>query len=290
MISTESDAKVKSVDIYDRSDIPVDELNWAFTGEETRAFRGEFRLPFTDKEMNYWVNRSEKFFESTRSTAARNATHFWIDDWENEEDGMRGTFEGRSLQNYVDFEEGNKIFRILMYEEDDQLSAQEVKNRAGEIIEEDEYGVGGNVLIDDNTLEIPIDRRLNLSFAETAFSELEGKKDQYINYEGREFGGENDVEKFEVLETVPISMPDDLFARINDTSIKGHTYHLSSTFIDPGYDDRIVVEVAAPTKAPIVSKQPEYLPGWGEEIYLEMELYESTELKYGQERENRGRN
>lgn len=278
MISSKSDAKVESVDIYDRIDIPVEELNWGFTGEETRAYRGEFFLPLSENEIDYWNNQSERWFESTRSTAARNSLHFWIDDWEMEEDGMRGTFEGRSLQNYIDVEEGDEIFRILMYEENDQLSPQEVNNRADEIAQEGEYMPGQKVSVDGNTVEIPVEKRLKLNFADTSFSELENNRNQHISMEERKFGSEGNANKFEILATIPVQMPDDLFGRIQDTSIKGHTYHLSSTFIDPGYSGDIVVEVAAPTKASQVSKQPEYLPGWGENMYIEMELYESTEL------------
>jgi hypothetical protein len=284
MISSNSDGRVESVNIYNRGDLYEnpdslrDELGWAFTGEETRAYRGEFFLPFTEEEMDYWRNQSEKWFESTRSTAARNSLHFWIDDWEMEEDGIRGSFEGRSLQNYIDLEEGDEIFRILMYEEDDQLSASEVRRRGDEIVQEGEHRVEQNVLVDDNTVEIPVEKRLKLNFADTSFSELEDNRNQHINMEEREFGSEENANKFELLATVPVSMPDDLFGKIKDTSIKGHTYHLSSTIIDPEYHGSIVVEVAAPTKAPQVSKQPEYLPGWGEDMYIEMELYENTEL------------
>lgn len=273
MISSKSDAKVESVDIYDRIDIPVEELNWGFTGEETRAYRGEFFLPLSENEIDYWNNQSERWFESTRSTAARNSLHFWIDDWEMEEDGMRGTFEGRSLQNYIDVEEGDEIFRILMYEENDQLSPQEVNNRADEIIPDGEYRVGENVLINDNTLEIPIDRRLDLSFTDTCFSELEGNKNQNIQKQGRGYEGDGGFGRFELLESVPISMPEDLFGWIKDTSIKGHTYHLNSVAVDPEYEGGVVAEVAIPD-----TKTPEYPPGWDEQQYLEMELYESTEL------------
>lgn len=284
MISSKSDARVESVDIYDDSDLYEnpdvlgDELGWAFTGEENRAYRGEFFLPLTDEEMDYWENKSERWFESTRSTAARNSLHFWIDDWHMEEEGMRGTFEGRSLQNHIEVKEGDEIFRILAYEEDDRLSARDVRSRADEIVQEGEYRVGENVLTDDNTLEVAIDRRLALNSADTSFSDLESDRDQYISTDGRDFGNGADADKFELLETVPVSMPDDLFGRIKDTSIKGHSYHLSSTFIDPGYEGTVIVEVAAPTNSPLVSKEPEYLPGWGEDMYIEMELYESTEL------------
>lgn len=284
MISTKSDAIVESVNSYTRDELynntetVKDELEWAFTGEEKRAYRGEFSLTFTDEEMDYWENQSEKWFESTRSTAARNSLHFWIDDWHMEEDGMRGSFEGRSLQNHIDVEEGDEIFRVLAYEDDDLLSSSEVSRRAGEIVDEREYRIGKNSIVDDNALEIPIERRLTLSSAEASFSDLESDRNRYIDMDGRDFGNGTDADTFELLETATISMPNDLFGRIKDTSIKGHTYHLSSTFVDPGYTGSVVVEVAAPTNAASVSKEPEYLPGWGEDMYLEMELYEATEI------------
>lgn len=279
MISSEDDARIESVSIYDRGDlydnpdILRDELEWAFTGEETRAYRGEFFQPLSEEEMDYWENQSDKWFESTRSTSARNSLHFWIDDWHMEENGMRGTFEGRSLQNYIDVEEGDEIFRILMYNEDDRLSITEVKDRASEIVLEEEYRIGQNVLVDDNTLEVPIDRRLDLSFADTAFSELERNKNRNIQKQERGYEGGGGFGRFELLESVPISMPEDLFGKIKDTSIKGHTYHLNSVAVDPGYEGGVVVEVAIPD-----TKTPEYPPGWDEQQYLEMELYKATEI------------
>lgn len=272
MISTKSDAKVESVDIYDRIDIPVEELNWSFTGEETRAYRGEFFLPFSEKELNYWKKQSERWFESARSTAARNSLHFWIDDWEMEENGMRGSFEGRSLQNYIDIEEEDEIFRILMYKEDDQLTAPEVNSRIDEITKDGRYRVGENALIDNNTLEIPIDRRLELSFTDNFFDELDGNKNQNIQKHEQKYEGGGDFGKFELLKSAPISMPEDIFGRIKDTSIKGHTYHLNSVAVDPDYEGGVVAEVAIPD-----TKNPEYPPGWDEQQYLEMELYEATE-------------
>lgn len=271
MRSTKSDAKVESVEVYDRIDAPIDELEWAFTGEETRAYRGEFFLPFTDEEMDYWENQSEKWFESTRSIAARNSLHFWIDDWHMEQDGMIGSFEGRSLQNYIDIEEGDEIFRVLAYEEEDQLSASEISQRADDIVQKGGYRVGQNVLVDDNTLEVPIDRRLKLDFEDKDFSELEADRNQSIQKREVGYDGGGDFTRFELLESVPISMPDNLFGKIKDTSIKGHTYHLNSVAVDPEYEDRVVVEVAVPD-----TKNPEYPPGWDEQQYLEMELYKST--------------
>lgn len=279
MISSKSDAKVESVDTYERGDlygdqdIPSDELEWAFTGEETKAYRGEFFLPLTEEEIDYWNNDSEKWFESTRSTAARNSLHFWVDDWSMEEDGMGGTFEGRSLQNNIDVEEGDEIFRVLAYEED-QLSASEVNRRADEVVQRGEYRVGQNELADENTLEIPIDKRLELDFDDTEFEELEEDKNQLIQKGEKGYDGGGEFTSFELLETVPVSMPEDLFGRIKDTSIKGHTYHLNSVAVDPEYEGGVVLEVAMPD-----TKNPEYPPGWDEQQYVEMELYEVTELE-----------
>lgn len=273
MISSKSDAKIESVEVYDRVDTPIDELDWAFTGEETRAYRGEFYIPLTDEEKDYWENNSERWFESTRSTAARNSVHFWIDEWNMEEDGMRGTFEGRSLQNNIDVEEGDEIFRVLAYEEDDQLSASEVNRRADEIVQGGEYRVGENALTDENTLQVPVDKRLELDFDDTNFEELEEDKNQSIQRGERGYDGGGEFTSFELLETIPLSMPEDLFGRIKDTSIKGHTYHLNSVAVDPEYEGGVVLEVAIPD-----TKNPEYPPGWDEQQYVEMELYDATEL------------
>jgi len=183
-----------------------------------------------------------------------------------DDEGMKESFEGRSFQNPIEFYEGDEIFRILAYAEDDLLNNQELIDRADEIVPEAQYQ------IDSSRLKIPIDRRLTLDRVAPDTDLLEDEKDRYIKRGSTGFKGGGNLRSFELFETVPIEMPEDLFGRIKDASIKGHTYHLDSLAIDPGYDNRVVAEVAAPKR-----KQPEVPPSWQNDLYLEVELYDSTE-------------
>jgi len=57
-----SDAKVVDVEMYDIRDMPVEDLEWAFTREEDFAYRGEFELSFSDEFMEYWEGQSDRWF------------------------------------------------------------------------------------------------------------------------------------------------------------------------------------------------------------------------------------
>ena len=262
MISTKSDARVESIDVYDREDIPVDELDWAIVEDIARAYEGEFYLPLTDEEQTYWTEEKDDWFPSTRSTAARNSLDFWIKQPGIDGDGLRGGFEAQCHQNPVELQEGDEVFRILMYQEQDLLNKSEVEQEAEEIL-------GNNYEENPTTprglLKIPIERRLTLQNAETSLEELEQDKDRFIDYEA--VGDKNN--RFQLLETVPISMPDDIFGNIRSTT-KKIAPHLNSTAVDPEYEGRIVVEVIQPLPHIDYSQQTD------EDQYLEMKLYQAT--------------
>lgn len=263
MISTKSDARVESIEVYGEEDIPVEELNWAIVEDIARAYEGEFYLPLTDEEQTYWKEQKDDWFPSTRSTAARNSLDFWIKQPEIEGNGLRGGFEAQCHQNPVELQEGDEVLRVLMYQEQDRLNKSEVEQEAEEIL--------GNKYEENPTtprglLKIPIERRLTLQDAETSLEELEQDKNRFIDYEER--GYENN--RFQLLETVPVSMPDHIYGNIRSTTIEAAP-HLNSTAVDPEYEDRIVVEVTQPLPNIDYSQQAD------EEQYLEMELYEETE-------------
>lgn len=264
MNSTKSDARVESIEVYVKEDIPVDDLDWAMVEDIARAYEGEFYLPLTDEEQTYWDEQKDDWFPSTRSTAARNSLDFWIKQPEIEGNGLRGGFEAQCHQNPVELQEGDEVFRILMYQEQDRLNKSEVEQEAEEIL-------GNNYEENPTTpralLKIPIERRLTLQGAETSLEELEQDKNRFIDYEA---GDENN--RFQLLETVPVSMPDDIFGNIRSTT-KETAPHLNSTAVDLEYKGRIVVEVIQPLPHINYSQQTD------EDQYLEMKLYDATELR-----------
>lgn len=259
MISSSADAQVESIEEYDRSEIPVEDLDWAITEDITMAYEGEFYLPLTEEERVYWEEQDD-WFPSTRSTLARNSVDFWVKEPRLTETGIKGGFEAKCLQNKVDIDEGDEVFRILMYDEEDRLNKSEVEERAEDILQQNT----GYSTTPRGLLRIPIERRLSLQDAETSLEELEEDRNKFIENENSE-----EDRYFQLMETAPVSMPNDVFGKIRDTS-SGVNYHINSVTIDTGYEDRIVVEVVQP------SPWTDYTQD-GETEYLEMELYEETE-------------
>lgn len=270
MISTKADARIESLNTYTGDEELEEELDYLFVAEQPQAYKGEFYLPLSQSEKTYWRELEGKF-ASVRSTAARNSLDFWIESCQVLEEGVRGEFEGRAWKNSVKLEEGDEIFRILIYGEEDLLPGPEVEARADEILSEYE--------ITSNALKIPLKNRLKLKSAETSLQQLEEDKNRLIERAGDE---DTSFRSFELLETCPISMPEDIFGRIIGTSIEGHSFHLNSVAVDPSYEGELVAEVAIPS-----GRQPEEPPGWYETPrYLLMELYESTDPLFDDESED----
>lgn len=148
-----------------------------------------------------------------------------------------------------------------MYQEEDRLNKTETERNAEEILQQ---GYEEDLVTPEGILNIPIEKDLSLHETETSLEELERDKDRFISYEsdGREDN------RFQLMETAPVSMPDDVFGKIRDTTQKG-SYHINSVTVDPEYEGGVVLEVIQPFTDREYAKDDEH---------LEMELYDKTEM------------
>lgn len=236
-------------------------------------YNGEYYLPLSEKDLEY-ISTPKNVIPSTRSTLARNSIDIDIKgpiSFEKDPTPhIEGKFQGRSFYVPVELSEGDPIFRILFYREGDKLSKSQVEKRSDEILDRD-YEID-----EAGVLKIPIEREYYLDLkegGEISLKDLENDKNRLIKPKGQSDRGEIITGEIGLFGTSPISMPDDLYGIIRDSTLQGHTYHINSRAIDPGYQGEVIAEIRYPK-----GLQPEDPPGeFDDTIYLEVELYKATE-------------
>lgn len=188
-----------------------------------------------------YVAEADHLDISVRSALARNGDDYRVTDMQYDDTAgtLTATLERDSYPGTPDVtvSEGDKILRFTAYDEDDRLY--------GEVLDAVAAGAVPGTVTEDTVL-LPVDTRLHVAAPADSVpvATLLDDRDQYITA-----GGPVDPEEwmypFNLFETQPVAMPDDVYSLIRGTTWDDDARHLNSTVIDPGFSERIVTEIAA---------------------------------------------